>query len=241
MENNALFWCFMVDLSAGLSDTESEVNDDVDFTIMNQKKRRLDSSLDSDLICEIREHWKAATYNKREISSHVAIIEKHPTLTGSSMPERMRRKNIVSAAEKAIILDAVKSKGFNMDSVTTHEFAGLVHDVRKEHLHEQNKTSDHLKELSYKTLNKRACPTLKNQRRAIALNDLPSAISQVAVSFAIQGITLAKQKEQQEAEENSEKLQNNNCPLRIIPELYFNFDFVTCMMGNWDNAKILLT
>jgi len=40
-----------------------------------------------------------------------------------------------------------------------------------------------------------------------ALNDLASAISQVAVSYVIQG--------------------SKNSSLRVIPELFFNFDFVT--------------
>jgi hypothetical protein len=82
---------------------------------------------------------------------------------------------------------------------------------------------------------------MKNRRRVEALNDLPSAISQVAVSYAIQGTTPAIQKEQQkEAEENQNLPQNNNRSLRVIPELYFNFDFVTCMIGDWENAKIML-
>eukprot|EP00981_Chlorochromonas_danica_P016283 scaffold16492_cov696-Ochromonas_danica.AAC.1 len=59
---------------------------------MNQKKRRLDSSLDSDFICEIRKHWKTGTYNKREISSHVAIIEEHPTLTRKQCARKKEKK-----------------------------------------------------------------------------------------------------------------------------------------------------
>ena len=48
------------------------------------------------------------------------------------------------------------------------------------------------------------------------------------ICYAIQGITPKTQKE------------DENKRLRVIPALYLNIDFVTCMMGDMETAKILL-
>jgi len=39
------------------------------------------------------------------------------------------RRKIVSAAEKATIVDEMKSRDFNMDCVIEEEFAQLIHNV----------------------------------------------------------------------------------------------------------------
>jgi hypothetical protein len=68
------------------------------------------------------------------------------------MPPRKAKNKLISAAEKATLLNEAKFRDFNMNSFTIAEFEEAVHRVRCEYLHSQNKTSDHLKPLSGKTL-----------------------------------------------------------------------------------------
>lgn len=74
-------------------------------------------------------------------------------------------------------------------------------------------------------------PTKKTEVRVEALNSLSSAISQAVISCAIQNVSPIS--------DNQEKMDYDEI-LRIIAELYFNFDFVTCVMGEAEHAKILL-
>lgn len=215
-----------------------------------RKKRKCLQNDQPEMLGELRQLWKegksemeivrAMNLSRNTVRYHLQVLRKHPELESSDMPQRQNRRKLVSPAEKADITMEAKRRDFKISSVNEKEFCELVLEVRRMHLQRQNKTSDHLKPLCYKTCKKLreellpesiTKPSVKADRRVEALHDLPSAVSQVAISYAIQGITPTA----------VHNYQNSRIPLRILPELYFNFDFVSCAIGEWENAKIYLT